>query len=71
MPRFVLSFFSDTHGLCSRLIEAEHEDGALRVFFDRHIGDYSKDNEGFAYFREDFFDEKRPVGTIVEIPTSL
>ncbi|HSQ43198.1 MAG TPA: hypothetical protein VLM37_13040 [Fibrobacteraceae bacterium] len=71
MPRFVLSFFSEVQGLRSQLLEAETQDAALRLFFEQDAMDYSKNNEGFSYFREDFFDESRPLGSIVEIPDTI
>jgi len=67
MPRFVISFFTDSQGIRSQVIEAETRDLALHRFFDEHVVDYSKDSEGFAYFREDFEDSDRPLGSIVEL----
>ena len=71
MPRFIVSFFSDSQGIRSHLVEADSKDLALRRFFDEHVADYSKDSEGFAYFREDFGDSDRPLGAMVELGSQI
>ena len=67
MKRFVISYFSNARGNLSHLVEADSQDAALRIFFDKYVNDYSKDHEGFAYFREDFTDPDRPMGAAVEV----
>lgn len=67
MSRFVISFYSDAQGVYSKVLEAPSKEEALRSFFDFFVADYSKDSEGFAWFREDFFDDDRPLGAILEL----
>jgi len=67
MQRYAVTFFSDSVGISLQVIEAESRDLALRSFFDSHVTGYTKDNEGFAYFREDFNDADRPMGAVLEL----
>ena len=53
------------------MIEAENSDLALRNFFDNQEGCYSKDSEGFSYFKDDFFDGERPLGALLPIEFEL
>lgn len=67
MSRFAIAFYSDVQGVQQVLIEAPNADEALRQFFDKHVADYTKNSEGFTYFREDFFDADKPLGAITPI----
>lgn len=67
MPRYVLSFYSDREGVFSKILEAPSKDEAKRLFFDLFVSDYSKDAEGYAWFREDFDDEDKPLGALQEL----
>lgn len=67
MSRYACSFFSDARGQIAAIVEASSSEEALRRFFDAHIEDYTRNAEGFVYFREDFMDETRPLGVILEI----
>jgi hypothetical protein len=51
-----------------KLVEGETRDAALRRFFDEELKDfYSEDDQGFFYFKEDFFDDRVQSGSIIEI----
>lgn len=65
MSRYVLSFFSDSVGVITKILEADSKEEAIRTFFDLYIPDYTQDSEGFAWFKEDFYDEDRPLGSIL------
>lgn len=67
MPRYALSFYSDRLGVISKVLEANSKDEAMKTFFDLFIADYSKDLEGFAWFKEDFEDPDKPLGAVQEI----
>jgi hypothetical protein len=67
MPRFAVSFFSDLHGMQATLVDASDREGALKKFFEKEVKEYTKNGEGFAYFKEDFQDDTRPLGAVVEI----
>ncbi len=67
MPRFVIAYHSASSGTQIQVLDAESRDQALRAYFDRFSVDYSKDSEGFAYFREDFEDPEQPAGALLEI----
>jgi len=67
MPRFAIAFHSESKGTSVQVIEASTRDQAIRAFFNQMSGTYSKDSEGFAYFCEDFQDEKCPMGAILEL----
>ena len=64
---FLICWFDDNNGIISKTIEAESEVKALRMFFLHYIVGYTKDDEGFAYFRDDFYDPARPYGAIFAI----
>jgi hypothetical protein len=66
MPKFSIACIApDGNHLWHAVIEDENEDAALRVFFRRFCGsNYSNDDKGFHYFREDCF-EDASSGTIL------
>ncbi len=66
MPQYSIAFFSDLTGVCLKQVEAETREKALRLFFDKHVSGYTRDDEGFVYFREDFEDADRPLGAMLE-----
>ncbi len=70
MPKFAIAFVtpSQKSQIRHKLISNESRDTALRQFFTEEAGDfYSTDDQGFYYFKEDFFDETSPSGSIIEI----
>jgi hypothetical protein len=51
-----------------RIMEGDTKEAALRRFFDEELKEYySEDDQGFFYFKEDFFDDRTQSGSIVEI----
>ncbi len=51
-----------------KIFEGEGQEDALKKFFVEHMAsNYSDDDQGYFYFKEDYFDPKAPVGSIVEI----
>ena len=70
MPRFAVAFVTpSTSGqLIHRIVEAENRDGALKAFFNEFASEfYSSDEQGFHYFKEDFFDEATQGGSIIDL----
>jgi hypothetical protein len=70
MPRFAIAFVmpSENGQLTHQVIEGETKDNALRTFFNNSVSEYySNDEQGFHYFKEDFFDDAAPGGSIIEI----
>lgn len=67
MARYVVSFYTEARGTASQVIEAATRELALRQYFDTNVTGYTKNNEGFVYFCEDFSDDERPMGAMVEI----
>lgn len=70
MPRFAVAFMTpSTSGkLIHRIMEGETRDSALKAFFNESVSElYSNDEQGFHYFKEDFFDETTPGGSIIEL----
>jgi hypothetical protein len=54
--------------ICHRIVEGDTREAALRRFFDEELkAYYSEDEQGFFYFKEDFFDDRTPAGSIIEI----
>jgi len=68
MPRFAIAFHSPGDNLIHKVVEMDSEESALRFFFTNYLGDkYTKDDEGYNYFSEDFHDNDEPLGSIMEI----
>lgn len=70
MPRFAIAFVMPSEGgqLTHRIIEGETKDSALKAFFTESVSEYySNDEQGLHYFKEDFFDETAPGGSIIEV----
>ena len=69
MAKYAIAFVTPSKGtsLRHKLIEAETKDAALRRFFDEEAAEfYSNDEQGFFYFKEDFYDEISKSGSILE-----
>jgi translation initiation factor 2 beta subunit (eIF-2beta)/eIF-5 len=70
MPRFVIAFITPTPSarLSHKIVESESKDSALRKFFTENVSEhYSNDEQGFYYFKEDFYDEETGAGNMIEI----
>lgn len=70
MPRFAVAFVtpSENGQLLHRLIESEDKETALRSFFKEFAREfYSEDEQGYHYFKEDFYDEVSAGGSLIEI----
>jgi len=70
MAKFSIAFIAsaDTEPLYHKIVEGETRDAALRKFFNENISEfYSNDDQGFYYFKEDFFDETSATGSIIEL----
>ena len=70
MPRYAIAFIAPTttSQLRHKVMENDSKDSALRSFFkEEAVEFYSNDEQGFHYFKEDFFDENSSSGSIIEI----
>lgn len=70
MPKYAVAFIvpSETSQLRHRVLDGENKDTALRKFFTEEASEYySNDEQGFYYFKEDFFDETSSTGSIIEL----
>ncbi|MCX7726044.1 MAG: hypothetical protein N2053_04260 [Chitinispirillaceae bacterium] len=70
MPRFSIAFMTPEGEpkLIHKIIESETKELALRKFFNDSVTDYySSDEDGFHYFKEDFFEDSSPAGSIIEL----
>ncbi len=70
MAKFSIAFIApaDTDQLYHKIIDGDTRDAALRKFFNENISEfYSNDDQGFYYFKEDFFDETTASGSIIEL----
>jgi hypothetical protein len=68
MPKFSIAFIapSKVSTLKHRIVEGQDQDSALKSFFSDEASEfYSDDDQGFFYFKEDFFDETNPSGSVV------
>lgn len=68
MPKFSIAFIapSKVSTLKHRIIESQDQDSALKSFFSDEASEfYSDDDQGFFYFKEDFFDETNPSGSVI------
>ena len=69
MPRYSIAFVTPSRecALKHRLVEGADQDSALRAFFAADVSEfYTNDEQGYHYFREDFFDEAKHAGRIVK-----
>lgn len=70
MPRFAVAFVTPSQPgqLIHRIIEAEDKEEVLKIFLAESVGEYySNDAQGLHYFKEDFFDDNSPSGSMIEI----
>ena len=70
MPRFAVAFVtpSENSRLVHRILEGENKDSVLKTFFSETVAEfYSNDEQGFHYFKEDFYDDTTAAGSIIEI----
>jgi hypothetical protein len=69
MAKYAIAFIvpSKSGTLRHSIMEGENRDSALRRFFNEEASEfYSNDDQGFYYFKEDFFDETTGSGSIIE-----
>lgn len=69
MPKYSIAFIaaSENKSLKHRIVESTDVDSALKAFFKDELAEFYSDNEqGYHYFREDFFDEALAAGSIVQ-----
>ncbi len=68
MPKYVIAFMNADSLLIHQLVELDTRDAALRFFFQNYAATgYSNDEEGFNYFKEDFFESDKPAGSILDL----
>jgi hypothetical protein len=68
MPKYAIAFHSTDGLFHHKIIEMDTKESALRFFFTNHIeNEYTPDEEGYNYFREDFLDPDTPLGNILDI----
>jgi hypothetical protein len=70
MPRFAVAFVapSENGQLLHHVIESADKESALKSFFTEFASEYySNDEQGYHYFKEDFFDEVAAGGSIIEL----
>ncbi len=68
MPKFSIVFVApvEKNTIKHTIIEAEDQESALKIFFKNEIIQfYSNDEKGYYYFKEDFFEESNPAGSII------
>jgi len=70
MPKYSIAFIApvQVNPLKHRIIESTDQDAALRTFFTEELTDcYSADDQGYFYFKDDFFDKSSLSGSIVKL----
>lgn len=68
MPKYSIAFVvpDEKNQLRHRIVEGANEEDALRDFFKSEIQDlYSNDEQGFHYFKEDFYDTSTGSGSLI------
>ena len=69
MPKFAIAFVAPAENsqLKHKIIDGADQEGALKTFFSEEAVEYySADDQGFYYFKEDFFDATTPSGSIIQ-----
>lgn len=69
MPKYCIAFKTSEGPFLHHVVETDTPEIALRFFFNEYAptSNYTKDEEGFSYFREDFSDSDNPQGSIIPI----
>jgi hypothetical protein len=70
MSKFSIAFVlpSKNSQIRHRLVESQDQESALRSFFSEEVSEYySNDDQGFFYFKEDFFDETNASGSVIRL----
>lgn len=70
MPKFSIAFITPDSAkpLRHRIIESGDQESALRKFFEEETVEfYSGDEQGYHYFKEDFFDISESTGSILNL----
>jgi hypothetical protein len=68
MSKFSIAFVApeEEKPLKHRILESNDQETALKLFFEEEISEfYSNDDQGYHYFKEDFFDTSTGVGSII------
>jgi hypothetical protein len=69
MPKYAIAFISNASKkpLYHHITESADKDSALRLFFNKFMTDYySTDEQGYYYFKEDFYDDETGIGSIIQ-----
>ncbi len=69
MPKYAIAFIVpvEKNALRHSIIDSVDKESALKEFFKTEINDfYSTDEQGFYYFKEDFFDTETGAGSILK-----
>ena len=68
MSKFSIAFIvpSKTGQLKHAIVDGADQDSALKSFFNEYAAEhYSADDQGYFYFKEDFFDETNASGSVI------
>ena len=69
MSKFSIAFVAPAQNsqLKHKIVEGTDQDSALKTFFSEEASEYySADDQGYFYFKEDFFDTAAPSGSIIQ-----
>jgi len=70
MPKFSIAFITPDSDkpLRHRLVDGSDQEAALRKFFEEETAAfYSNDDQGYHYFKEDFFDSSNSIGSLIAL----
>jgi hypothetical protein len=68
MPRYAIAVPTSKQKVLQKIVEGEGQEDAMKKFFFENMADqYSNDDQGYFYFKEDNFDPKGPMGSILEV----
>ena len=68
MPRYAIAFHAPSGPFIHKVVELDSREAALRFFFQNHVvEEYTRDDEGYSYFLEDFNDPASPLGSVIEV----
>jgi hypothetical protein len=67
MPKFSIAFVEpEQNSLKHKIVDGTDQETALKTFFNEEVSEYySADDQGYFYFKEDFFDETTSTGSII------
>ena len=68
MPRYAVAVIAPKNKILQKVVDGEGQEDALKKFFaEQMFNHYTNDEQGYFYFKEDYFDPQEPLGSVLEV----